>query len=373
MGEVRSRVLLEVEFPAPRPVLSGPSQALTALARRSARDRTRRPVTTQTHDANGLLRYTLAFMNDRIPDILLTGRDADRIWKASRSLPKRPGSARSSTPMDVSLDIYRTHSSIEVERDTVRCGNHSFNTAPLKRLAKRPRRIFGYTGAPTPTDENQDPDATWVPVETYEGGYHQLVSWNDTAPALEIGGIQMHRTKGTDPFHSAAAMTEACVQAGDRVLDCCGGLGYSAIRAAQLGARSVLSCELSAGTLYLRARNPWSRPDDDAPIRWVHADVFATIAPMPASSFDSIVHDPPRYSLATALYSDAFYLKLFDVLAPGGRLFHYTGEPRSRSHGDDLMKSVAARLERIGFQARVAPELLGVVAERPAAVRAGRR
>jgi hypothetical protein len=154
------------------------------------------------------------------------------------------------------------------------------------------------------------------------------------------------------------------VRAGDRVLDTCGGLGYTAIHAVRLGAAEVFSAELSEGVMYLRRRNPWSRLEDNLPIRLVEGDVFAALAPLAGDSFDAVIHDPPRFPLAPALYSDAFYLRLFDLLAPGGRLFHYTGEPYSLGRGRDFLGGVASRLRRLGFAVEPRADLQGCLCER---------
>ena len=75
-----------------------------------------------------------------------------------------------------------------------------------------------------------------------------------------------------------------------------------------------------------------------------------------------MLHDPPRFALAGELYSLSFYTELARVLRRGGRLFHYTGAPNSRSRGRDLAAEVATRLRAAGFEARAA--LDGVLAIR---------
>ena len=68
-------------------------------------------------------------------------------------------------------------------------------------------------------------------------------------------------------------------------------------------------------------------------------------------------------SLAGHLYGAAFYRKLRRVLAPKGRLFHYVGNPESRSLAN-VTRGVIDRLRMSGFS-RVGPcpEAFGVVAE----------
>ena len=66
------------------------------------------------------------------------------------------------------------------------------------------------------------------------------------------------------------------------------------------------------------------------------------------SSFDAVLHDPPRISVAGELYGLEFYRELYRVLRPGGRLFHYVGEPGKHSNVS-YVKGVKRRLEMAGF------------------------
>ena len=79
------------------------------------------------------------------------------------------------------------------------------------------------------------------------------------APTLEIDGIRMHRTKDTTPDADARVKVHAMGLEGGRVLDTCGGLGYTASEAVQRGADLVLSVERSPEVLQLARLNPWSR------------------------------------------------------------------------------------------------------------------
>jgi predicted methyltransferase len=147
-----------------------------------------------------------------------------------------------------------------------------------------------------------------------------------------------------------------------RVLDTATGLGYTAIVAAATAAE-VVTIELDPTGLEIARQNPWSRElftrsniqqrIGDA------ADILPTLAD---ASFARIVHDPPQLSLAGHLYSAEFYRELRRVLARGGRLFHYIGDPAS-PFGSRTTSGVMRRLHDAGF-ARVVrrPEAFGVVA-----------
>ncbi|WP_305809799.1 hypothetical protein [Photobacterium kishitanii] len=96
------------------------------------------------------------------------------------------------------------------------------------------------------------------PIEDRSVGYYKLAP-TEGAPLLEISGVKMHISKGKpDPFVSASDMAKQAVRCGDNVLDCCSGLGYAAIAAHRLGAKKVLTIELSESVMGLRALT-WSR------------------------------------------------------------------------------------------------------------------
>ena len=93
----------------------------------------------------------------------------------------------------------------------------------LKSIVKKTQRIYLCQ------------DGAMTPLEDRSTGYYKLVP-TAGAPLLEISGVKMHISKGTDPFTSASAMAQQAVRKGDKVLDCCSGLGYAAIAAHRLGA-----------------------------------------------------------------------------------------------------------------------------------------
>ena len=111
-----------------------------------------------------------------------------------------------------------------------------------------------------------------------------------------------------------------------------------------MGALKVVSCEPNKNIRYLRGENPWSREfmGERIESRQMRAEEF--LEDSPSESFDCILHDPPRFSLAGELYSAEFYTRLADVLKPKGRLFHYTGNPYSHGRTRMFVEGVMRRL-----------------------------
>ncbi len=183
-----------------------------------------------------------------------------------------------------------------------------------------------------------------------------------SAPTLLISGLPMHRIKDTDPRQDTLAKIKAIAPLAGRVLDTCTGLGYTAIEAAKT-AGHVTTIELDPVAHEMARSNPWSQPLFDNPkIALVIGDVFDEIQNFADGSFACIVHDPPMLSLAGDLYSGEFYAECWRVLQRNGKLFHYIGDPASKS-GARTTKGVVRRLREAGFR-RVTPhpQAFGVVA-----------
>lgn len=189
------------------------------------------------------------------------------------------------------------------------------------------------------------------PVEVRSDGYYKLVPTSG-APTLEINGIKMHRSKDIDPFLDAKLKTQLVVSPSDLVLDTCGGLGYSAIFALKAGAKKVLSTEKSLAVINLRNLNPWLKKFADKKLELIHTDIVQEIDTFKSGKFNSVIHDPPRFTGATGdLYGKKFYDALFRVMAPHSKLFHYTGSPKKIKTQDKFIKNTIKRLEQSGFKA----------------------
>ncbi|NOZ22204.1 MAG: methyltransferase domain-containing protein [Planctomycetes bacterium] len=270
-------------------------------------------------------------------EYLCTSEDAERLLQADVE-----------STVTISFDLNLSTAAVEILPDGIRLSDgRTVDRSDLETMARRKKRVFALT-----------PDGPQA-LEIARDHYAKL-SPTAGAPTLEIDGVQMHRTKDIDPFEDSRLKVEGTVRRGDTVLDTCGGLGYTAIWAARKGAERVVSVEVYDSVRELRAENPWSRELYQPPIEMVDGDAFEVVRSMDDASFDAVIHDPPRFSLAGELYSGEFYCHLFRILKRGGRLFHYTGAPHSRSGRRDVPAEVQRRLQAAGFRTRLEPEKLGI-------------
>jgi predicted methyltransferase len=275
-------------------------------------------------------------------EYLLASKDAKKLLKISEP-----------ATIELSLDLNLTHTEVSVSPEGLLLpGGLLIGRPELEEIARRKKRIYSLKSGGS------------EPVEIAGEHYFKL-SPTTGAPTLEIDGIQMHRTSDIDPFEDSRMKVEGTVNTGDTVLDTCGGLGYTAIWSVRFGAVRVVSVEVCPEVRLLRARNPWSRELFRDPVELVDADSIEHIKTLPDESFDSVIHDPPRFSLAGELYGSEFYAQLMRVLKPGGRIFHYTGAPYSRRGLRDFPSEVIRRLSGAGLRSRREPDKLGVSAFKP--------
>jgi predicted methyltransferase len=257
----------------------------------------------------------------------------------------------SSVRLSTDLNISEQDFSI-IDKELVLDEENKFTIAELKKVVKKTGRIYLCH------------DGYMDPLEDRSVGYYKLAPTSG-APLLEISGVKMHISKGTDPFASASEMAQQAVTKGDKVLDCCSGLGYAAIAAHRIGAREVITIELSPEVMGLRAQNPWSKDLGNEGIVQHQGSSYELIQTMAATSFDAVVHDPPRFSLAGELYSEEFYSQIYRVLRQGGKLFHYTGNPHVIKTGSSFVDGVIRRLKAVGFKnVQKVDHLMGVSAQK---------
>ena len=251
-----------------------------------------------------------------------------------------------------SLDLGREEVQVRLETDGVRMGTGIVPWSVLEEIAKSDTACFAI----------EDGEARKIQTFSEETGRVYTLYPTAGAPTMLVSGVPMHRIKGIDPLEDTRRKRRAIAPMAGRVLDTATGLGYTAIEAART-ASSVLTVELDPAAQLIAKANPWSRElFEDERIERRIGDSFDVVRELPDASFDRVIHDPPMFSLAGELYSLAFYRELHRVTAPGGRLFHYVGDPESRS-GARVTRGVLRRLEEAGFRdLRRRPEAFGVSA-----------
>jgi len=230
--------------------------------------------------------------------------------------------------------------------------------------------------SPESTRRGEEPLVTWSDVETIasdeKGAYVLLEGVPATrfqafskttsracslmpagpgfAPTALLAGFSMHRFGvGVDPMQDTERKLRAIspIREGARVLDICTGLAYTSIGASKRGAQ-VTTVEVDESMTVMCQMNPHSDALFRGKIRQLYGNGADVVPTLPDSSFDRILHDPPTFALAGELFSENFYRELFRVLKPKGVLYHYVGDPSSKSAGN-VAKGVVERLKRAGF------------------------
>ena len=203
-------------------------------------------------------------------------------------------------------------------------------------------------------------------IQVFSTTTNRLCSLMPTAgaPTMLVAGFTMHRIKDCDPHLDSVAKVQAIAPIKGMVLDTATGLGYTAIEAARTAAE-VYTIEVDPSALEIARQNPWSQAlFDHSKITQHLGDSDELVETFPQGMFDRIIHDPPVINLAGNLYGAKFYGKLHRLLRAKGRLFHYIGNPESRSMMN-VTRGVSDRLRTAGFtRVRPWPKAFGVVAEK---------
>lgn len=250
----------------------------------------------------------------------------------------------------VSIDLGLSKTTIKQTNKEYRLNKDEIiDQESLEKIAQDPRSIYFVH------------DKT-VFMAAISGKHFYKLAKTPGAPTLEIDGIRMHRTKNTTPEKDAEEKLQMLGLNGGRVLDTCMGLGYTAIQAHRRRAEYVISIEYEPNVVRIAQLNPWSSQlFTEERIHKLIGDSFYLVDGFPKDHFDYILHDPPRHSSAGHLYGQEFYDKLARVLKPRGKLFHYTGEPRSRYRKVNIQKGVSERLSKAGFKdIEYHPPVMGV-------------
>ena len=256
----------------------------------------------------------------------------------------------------VSLDLGLSESDVAIDPEGAWTGaDRRVDWPDIEEIAESGERCYAVG----------DDGSVWpIGVFSEETGWYRSLIRTGGTPTTLVAGFTMHRIKNSDPLDDTREKIRAIRPVIGKVLDTATGLGYTAIEAART-ADHVLSIEIDPAAIEIIRYNPWSHDlltRDNITV--VIADINDMIREFDDGAFDRIIHDPPTMSLAGELYSEAFYRELYRVLARRGRLFHYIGDPASRS-GGRTTDGVIRRLKAAGFE-RVdrAPKAFGVVASR---------
>jgi len=198
-----------------------------------------------------------------------------------------------------------------------------------------------------------DGRACKIQVFSEETNRHYSLFPTPQAPTMLVAGFTMHRIKGVGPLQDTQLKVGALKPVRGQILDTCTGLGYTAIQLAEF-ADHVTTVEIDPAASEICRCNPWSQKMFENPaITQMIGDSGELVAEFADAAFDRILHDPPTFSLAGQLYAGEFYRQLRRVLRPGGQLFHYVGDPVSKT-GRRTTQGVTRRLNEAGFS-RVTP------------------
>lgn len=254
----------------------------------------------------------------------------------------------------ISMDLGKTMTQVALSTEGVTKNNSFLSWQMLREICKNENVCYHVEGEKV----NK--------IQRFSEEFNRFYSLMPTpkSPTLLISGIPMHRIKGTDPVEDTRQKIKAIKPVHGRILDTATGLGYTAIMAGRT-AVSVDTIELDATVLEICRLNPWSEELFTNPkIRQHVGDAFDVIEKLDSEHFAVVIHDPPTFSLAGHLYSVDFYQELDRVLNRRGRLFHYIGDPNSKS-GAGVTKGVVKRLKMAGFKdVKMVPRAFGVVAHK---------
>ncbi len=255
--------------------------------------------------------------------------------------------------INVTLDLGLTESEVQLHDARISLpGGQQLNWQQLSEILKNQLSCYALI------------ECQLVKIHAFSPMFNRYYSLMPTtsAPTMLISGIPMHRIKDTDPHRDTLSKIQALTPFTGHVLDTSMGLAYTAIEAAKY-AEQVTTIELDPAVLEICRYNPWSQDlFSNRRIKRLIGDSGQLIAEFSAESFTRIIHDPPMFNLAGELYSTDFYRQMLRVLQPTGRVFHYIGNPNSKS-GRGVTRGAIRRLYSAGFR-RVEryPRAFGLVA-----------
>ncbi len=210
----------------------------------------------------------------------------------------------------------------------------------IQKIQKNPQVCF--------VIEHNKPKKIHLFSEATDKFYKLLPTGKLTPPTIEISGIRMHAVKNTNPLEDTQKKIESVSPINGNVLDTCTGLGYTAIMAANRGA-DVDTYDIDENVRIIASYNPWSLElFKNKNIHLHTGDISAEIKNIRQGFFERIIHDPPSFKIAPALYTQEFYNELYRVLKKDGILYHYIGSPGAKK-GITLEYGIIKRLRKSGF------------------------
>jgi len=184
---------------------------------------------------------------------------------------------------------------------------------------------------------------------------------------LKISGVPMHRHINMTPLQHAQRIVDSVGPHGT-VLDTTTGLGYVTIICAQKPeVKKVITIEKDVNVLEIAKHNPHSAGlFKNNKIESRIADSSDMIGEFKDEQFDTIINDPPTFSIAPDLYTLKFHLQLFRILKKGGKIWHYAPEPgKLKKEGQKLKERIIRQMNEAGFQnVRYDENSTGIIAQK---------